>query len=144
MTVNSSSPAAFDPYVDLRRALLTPQQVRELSRLRPARAVFDALLCWLQILAAWTVVALWCEWWTVALAIPIVGTSYYALYIIGHDGLHRRVFPKAADSDLFCDLAIFGAIGAITRLNNRNHIEHHLRLATAADPDRHKHGSFNK
>jgi fatty acid desaturase len=135
---------SHDPYWKFRKSLLVPARVRELSQLRPARAVLDAALCWVAIVVAWSVVALWPTWWTTLLAIPVVGTRYYALFIIGHDGLHRRVFPKTEHNDLFSDVFVFGAIGAITRLNNKNHISHHQHLATTEDPDRHKHGSFNK
>lgn len=37
----------FDPYHPFRRTLLTPEQVRTLSALRPARVVADTLWCWL-------------------------------------------------------------------------------------------------
>jgi fatty acid desaturase len=89
-------------------------------------------------------VAIQPAWWTVMLAIPIIGTRYYALFIIGHDALHRRLFPSVTHNDRFADLVVFGPIGAITRINNRNHIRHHRLLATPDDPDRHKHGCFNK
>jgi fatty acid desaturase len=135
---------AIDPYRAYRKSLLSPERVREFSRLRPGRAVWDALCCWLTIGAAWTLVALRPEWWTVLLAVPIVGTRYYALFIIGHDGLHRRLFPNARHNDLFNDLFILGPIGAVTRINNGNHLRHHHHLATDLDPDRHKHGCFNK
>ena len=78
------------------------------------------------------------SWLTVVPAILIVGTRYYALAIIGHDGLHRRVFPDQWTNDLFNDLLIMGPIGAITRVNRLNHIEHHRITASAVDPDRHK------
>ncbi|MEI9939917.1 MAG: fatty acid desaturase [Pseudomonadota bacterium] len=133
-----------DVYLELRRSLLPPERVRELSQLRPWRVAVDAAFCWALIVAAWVMVALEPTWWSVLVAIPIVGTRYYALWVIGHDGLHRRLFPKARHSDLFGDLFVFAPIGAITRLNNRNHLDHHHHLATALDPDRHKHGSFNK
>jgi fatty acid desaturase len=74
----------------------------------------------------------------------VVGTRYYALFIIGHDGLHRRLFSDRARNDLFCDVFVLGPIGAITRLNNRNHLGHHQHLATPEDPDRHKYACFNK
>jgi fatty acid desaturase len=83
-------------------------------------------------------------WWTIALAGAVVGTRYYALFIIGHDGLHRRLFPDRAKNDFFCDAFVLGPIGAITRLNNRNHLGHHQHLATDEDPDRHKYACFNK
>src|ERR1700677_570180 len=83
---------ALDPYRSYRKALLTPQRVRQLSRLRPARAVADTLWCWAWIIAAWTLVATWPTWWTIAIAVPVVGTRYYALLIVGRDAIHRRLF----------------------------------------------------
>lgn len=133
-----------DPYQPFRRLLLSPERVHTLSTLSPWRAVVDVAAAWLVIVAAWVLVAVHPTWWTVALAIPVIGTRYYALFIIGHDGLHRRVLPRQAANDLFTDLLVLGPIGAITRLNNRNHLAHHRHLATELDPDRHRHGCFNK
>lgn len=134
----------FDPYQPYRSTLLTPARVKELSRLRPSRVVRDVAVSWALIIGAWAVAATYTRWWTLVLAAVIVGTRYYALFIIGHDGLHRRLFPDRGTNDLFCDLFVLGPIGAITRLNNRNHLGHHQHLATDLDPDRHKHACFNK
>jgi len=143
-TVTPSAPATRDPYLAHRRAVLAPDQVRKLSRLRPVCVVVDAMVCWVTILAAWALVAIWPDPWTVLLAIPLIGSRYYGLFIIGHDGLHHRLFREVRHNDLFNDVVVLGAIGAITRINNRNHLDHHHRLATDRDPDRHKHGCFNK
>lgn len=149
--VNLSSPtpgakpaAAVDPYTHFRKNLLSIERVRALSVLRPSRALADIAGCWACILAAWTMVAVFPSWWSVALAIPVVGARFYALTIIGHDGLHRRLYPDVERNDLVSDLFIYGAVGAITRLNNKNHLLHHHLLATEGDPDRHRHGCFNK
>lgn len=133
-----------DPYQPYRQQMLSPARVRELSELRPSRVVRDVARAWLVIMAAW-VVAAWSASPIVMAAVGvIVGTRYYALYIIGHDGLHRRLFADRATNDRFCDLFVLGPIGAITRLNNRNHLGHHQHLATGLDPDRHKYACFNK
>ena len=133
-----------DPYQPYRQQMLTPERVKALSQLRPARVVFDAALAWAMIIGAWTFAASNTTWWSIALAMVVVGTRYYALFIIGHDGLHRRILPDRAANDLFCDVFILAPIGAITRLNNRNHLGHHQHLASADDPDRHKYACFNK
>lgn len=136
--------APVDPYHPYRQSLLTPARVKELSRLRPARVVGDVVRAWAVIVAAWAAAA-WAKTPLVTIAaMVIVGTRYYALFIIGHDGLHRRLFVNRNTNDRFCDLFVLGPIGAITRLNNRNHIGHHQHLATDRDPDRHKHACFNK
>ena len=131
-------------YRQYRKSLLSSERVRELSRLRPARAVVDTIACWLIIFSAWAFVAWHPTWWTVLIAIPIIGTRAYALMIIAHDGLHRRLFPGVRANDLFNDLFVVGSFGAITRINNRNHLSHHNHLATEEDPDRHKYTCINK
>ncbi len=131
-------------HLELRRSLLAPQRVRELSRLRPTRVARDIALCWATIGAAWVLAACVGGPVVTIAAAMVVGNRFYALFIIGHDGLHRRLHPDQARSDLITDLFVMAPIGAITRLNNRNHLLHHQHLATAADPDRFKHCCFNK
>jgi fatty acid desaturase len=132
-----------DPYQSFRSAL-PPARVRELSRLRPWRAVVDVAWSWAAIVAAWLAADRLETPWAYALAALVVGNRYYALYIIGHDGLHRRLFDSFRANDRFCDLFVLGPIGAVTRINNKNHLLHHQHLANPQDPDRHKHGCFNK
>jgi len=136
--------APFSPYLPYRRTLLTPMQIKQLSTLRPWRAIVAVTLCWFCLVAAFALVAIHPAWWSVLLAIPVIGNRYYALFIIGHDGMHRRLFPNVRRNDFWTDLLILAPIGAITRINNRNHLAHHRNLATAQDPDRHKHACFNK
>jgi fatty acid desaturase len=137
-------PHSREAAVQLRRSLLEPTAVRELSRLRPGRVVRDTALCWIAIVAALACAAAVSRWWSYGLAALVVGNRYYALYIIGHDGLHRRLFPDRDRNDLYCDLFVLGPIGAITRINGRNHLRHHQLLGSDADPDRHRHGCLNK
>jgi fatty acid desaturase len=145
MHPDSSSPTSVaDPYQRYRNTLLSRERVRELSRLRPQRAIFDALWSWAWIVAAWTVVAIWPTWWTVLLAIPVIGTRYYALLIVGHDGIHRRLFRSPRWNDWFADLLVFGPVAAITRINNQNHLGHHHHLSSPDDPDLHQFTCANK
>src|ERR1700754_608005 len=99
--------ATYQPY---RSALLSTARVRELSVLRPRRALADIAWCWIVILAAWIVAAVWTQWWVVALMVVVIGTRFYGLFIIGHDAMHRRLMPGRAANDLVADLAIFGPI----------------------------------
>jgi fatty acid desaturase len=139
-----TQPAAFDPYQPYRKALLSPERVRALSELRPRRAIIDTIACWMCIVSAWAFVALWPRWWTILLAIPIVGSRYYALLIVGHDAIHRRLMADQTWNDWFADLFVFGPVAAITRINNRNHLGHHRHLSTADDPDLHQFTCTNK
>ena len=138
------APDTFDPYEEYRKQLLSPVRVRELSQLQPWRVVRDTLWYWSWIFAAWTSVALWPQWWVVALAVVVIGMRYYALLIIAHDAIHRRLFRDVRWNDNFADLFIFGAVAGITRINNQNHLGHHRNLATPEDPDLHQFTCTNK
>jgi len=96
------------------------------------------------IVLAWVFVAVSPSWWRVVIAVPVIGTQFYGLFILGHDAMHRRLFRNRIDNDNYADLLIYGPIGVITRINNKNHLKHHHELATSSDPDRHKHACFNK
>lgn len=126
---------SYNPY---RTTLLSREQLRSLCELRPAIAVRDTIIAWLGILAAFAAVALFPIWWVVLIAIVVIGTRYYALAIIGHDGLHRRLFNSRDANDLWNDLMVLGPICAITRLNRKNHMDHHRETCLPGDPDRHK------
>jgi fatty acid desaturase len=140
----NAGPEKIDPYQPYRSRLLRPDRLRELSQLRTIRAVRDISLCWLWIVSAWVLVAIHPAWYTGVLAIAVIASRFYALTIIGHDGLHRRLTESRARNDLLNDLFIMAPIGAITRLNNLNHLNHHAELANPGDPDRFKHACFNK
>ncbi|MGH9186049.1 MAG: fatty acid desaturase family protein, partial [Acidimicrobiales bacterium] len=144
MKTSQPAPAGRDPYLPYRRTLLPAARVRELSRRRPARAVRDASICWATIVSAWLGAALIGTWWALAIAFVLVGNRFYALFIIGHDGMHGRLFDKRWLNDLFADLCTYAPIGAVNHVNNRNHLRHHQYLTTEDDPDRHKHACFNK
>lgn len=129
---------AAQDYAPYRQNTVDAATLASLYRLEPAIAARDTLFLWLQIFACWGACALWPYWWVVLAAIPLIGTRYYALYIIGHDGLHRRILPGVRANDWWNDALILGAIGAITRLNRHNHMRHHSTLALPGDPDRYK------
>jgi fatty acid desaturase len=125
-------------YSPFRTTLLTREQLRSLSELRPSVAIRDTLFHWTMILGAWTVVALWLNVYTVVGCFLVVGTNFYALYVILHDGMHRRLFTSVRRNDFWTDVLIMGSIGGITRLNRHNHMKHHHVTCFPDDPDRFK------
>ncbi len=132
-----------NPY-EAHRHLLRPDEVRDLSRLRVSPPLRDSAVAWMEILAAWMVVAMWPQWWVVLLAIPVIGTANYALHILGHDALHRRYLPDARRNDLVADLLLYGPVAAVTHVTARNHLLHHRRFGSEADPDRYKYATTDK
>ena len=83
-------------------------------------------------------------WWVKITSVIFIATQLYALLIIAHDGLHRRLFFSVGANDLWNDVSILGAIGMITRLNRINHLRHHQELAMPSDPDRFKYSSSGR
>lgn len=130
-----SEKQTYEPY---RSTLLSRSELEELSKLRPAHAVRGIAGSWGVILLTLVIVAHKPVWWVVALAMLVIGMQVYALLIIAHDGLHRRLFDTIKANDLWNDLFILGSIGAITRINRLNHMRHHAQLALPSDPDRFK------
>ena len=126
---------AYGPY---RTVLLEREELARISALRPEVPVRHTLLHWMLILGCFALVALMPSPWTVLSAVPVIGVNFYGLYIIGHDGLHRRLFDSARANDGWNDVMILGSFGAITRLNRTNHMDHHQDTCLPSDPDRHK------
>ncbi len=133
--MSMNAPLNNQHYQPYRSLLLPREEVIELSRLSPAKPLFDAAWLWLQILAAWGLAAALHTWWICVAAAVFVGNRYYSLYIIGHDGLHRRLHDRRVWNDLCNDLLVLGPLGVVTRLNRRNHMTHHVTLHCERDPD---------
>jgi fatty acid desaturase len=133
--VNSTT--ATYPY----RQLITAEERAALSRPQPRRVLGDIGWLWSQIVAAWLLAAWTMHPLAIVAAAAFIGNRYYSLFIIGHDGLHRRLHPDAARNDLINDVLILGAICAITRVNRVNHMQHHQTLGLPDDPDRFKYES---
>jgi len=136
--MSTSAPATNQHYQPYRSVLLSREELFELCRLSPVRPVLDSAWLWLQILTAWGVAAALHNWWICLAAAAFVGNRYYSLYIIGHDGLHRRLHERRAWNDLCNDLLVLGPLGVVTRLNRRNHMTHHVTLHCERDPDAYK------
>jgi fatty acid desaturase len=126
---------SYHPY---RFSLLTREQLRELSELRPGPVIRDTALRWAVLLAAWSAAATWTNVWVVAAAFVVVGVNLYGMLILAHDGLHGRLFANRTLNDRFNDIFFVGPVGAITRINRTNHLIHHQVTCLASDPDRHK------
>src|SRR6266446_5794274 len=111
---------AGSPYLPYRRALLSSAQIKELSTPKPWRAIVDAVICWAWIVAAMSLVAMRTSWWTVLIAIPVIGNRYYALFIIAHDGMHRRLFPTMKRNEFRTKFSIQVRGAVNTYSNNQN------------------------
>lgn len=125
-------------YLNIRETLIPRKKLDQLSLINPIFPIIHVFIHWVLILTFWISASIWDHYLYSILAIIGVGINFYGLYIIGHDGLHRKLFKDINVNDLFNDILILGSIGAITRINRINHIEHHLHTALEDDPDKYK------
>lgn len=137
ISLNMTNAPASYPY----RTVLSLEERIELSKARPGKIAIDIAALWLQIIGAWAFAWYTRSIWGLALAAFVVGNRYYSLYIIGHDGLHRRLHPNTRINDLINDIFVLGPIGAITKVNRLNHMRHHRNLGLTSDPDLFKYRS---
>ncbi len=112
------------------------QELRELSRLRPALWLGDLALNW-GIIAS-TIVAYGAldSLWVLPLASLIIGARQHALGLLGHDAAHRCAFKNRRLNSFFGEL--FAAWPLFVTLEHGYrpwHFEHHRSLGTDSDPE---------
>jgi fatty acid desaturase len=130
----------------LGRAILPPTspELRELSRRRPLRLFADVAVCYLAMLAAFTLLA-WCPSLLSAIvAFVVIGNRQYALSILTHDGDHGTLLDSRRANDLFCEIVLCPVVGVDFAGERVNHLGHHRHLATPADPDRYLYSVSDK
>ncbi|MDY7095863.1 MAG: fatty acid desaturase family protein [Acidobacteriota bacterium] len=118
-----------------RREHLSPQLVRELSRLNPPLAFGHILVEWSAILgAAWL-----CDRFfhplLYVLVVPFIGARLHALGFLLHDAAHVRLLPSKRWNDLLADLLLAFPLFITLRDYRKTHLTHHRHLNTDRDPD---------
>jgi fatty acid desaturase len=119
-------------------------QLDEWLRLEPARVYRDLLINWTLIFAAIAAVAMMPVWWMFLLVFFVIGFNQYALFIIGHDGVHSCVHPNRAVNDQICKWLILVPMCMGFQDAKRSHLEHHKLMGSQQDPDRYLHTLANK
>jgi len=132
-------------YTPLRFSLLSKHDLRDLSKLEPQKVIIDIFINYLIIFLSIYYLSLFGENIINSIfSIICLGTSFYSLMIIAHDGLHRRLFNNIKKNDLFCDIFILGMFASACRVNRNNHMEHHKYSALKDDPDKYKYNNSNR
>jgi len=119
-------------------------RLRELVRRRPARVFFDIARSYLLIGAAFTLLSLVQAPWVPPLAFLIIGSQQYALFILGHDGMHTNLIPNRRWNDALATALLLAPLGTQVKSARAGHLTHHRYLGSSLDPDRHVHVASNK
>lgn len=129
---------------DLARALMTKEETIALSRKRPGRVYADLALLYTMMLGAIMLLRFDTGLAVQILALIIIGTRQYALFIIGHDGIHKNLHPRAGVNDRLTRWLIFAPLGMVLNTGRVSHLGHHRLLGSNEDPDRYLHAAENK
>jgi len=135
--------SSFEIQDEIRKAV-DKNQLQEWLHLEPSKVYRDLLVNWSAIVLAVIAVALVPAWWMFVAAFFVIGFNQYALFIIGHDGVHNCVHPNRPINDAICKWVVFGPMCMGFQDAKRNHLEHHKLMGTAEDPDRYLHTLASK
>ena len=128
------------------RRLVSPRdpRLRNLVRRRPGRVWAEVGRCYgLMLLALVLLAAVDC-WWIPILSFLLIGTQQYAIFILGHDGMHANLVRRRSANDAFTTALLYAPLGMYLNDQRANHLSHHWLLGTDADPDRYLHAAGNK
>lgn len=129
---------------NLARTLLTKDECVAMSRKRPLRVYADLAMIYAMILIAFALLSTGFSLSSHMVAFVIIGTRQYALFILGHDGVHRNLHPRARVNDTLTRWVIFAPLGMALEGGRANHLAHHRLLGFHDDPDRYLHRAENK
>jgi fatty acid desaturase len=116
---------------------LPPAKIKELSRLKPARATGTTFGKWIVIAAA---IILCSSFWQPVLyllAVLVIGSCQHALLILGHDASHFRILSVRWQNDLFANFFMMWPTFASVEGFRKFHSTHHQFTNLPNDGNRH-------
>jgi fatty acid desaturase len=117
-------------------ARLPGQVIRELSVLRPHKAIAAVVLEWVYILAAIALCEKLRSPLVYAAAVIWIGARQHALTVLGHDAAHYRLLPGRRLNDWLANLLMQWPTFISVESFRYYHGEHHRFTGTAADGNR--------
>ncbi len=116
--------------------VIDPAEIRELSRLSPVVSALHIALEWALVVGCATLA--WRFWNPLLylLAVAFIGARQHAMFVLIHEGAHRRLFPSHRVNDWVAE-ALLSWPFAIFRMRDyrRTHFAHHRATNGDGDPD---------
>ena len=117
----------------LLRPLLTPEELKDLSRRSPWRAALGIVRVYLLIILTLSVALIWGGWWILP-AVLIIAALQHALSILQHEAVHGLLFNSHRWNEFVGTYLLSYPIG-FTMDYRAAHFAHHRALGHAGDPD---------
>lgn len=114
---------------------LSPAEIRQYSKLQPARTWLRIGVLWGGIAAIFALATAVPTWWMVLLLMPLMARQQMALGAMMHEGAHRRLFPSRSLNDHVSQLFFGGPLLLIADGYRRTHLKHHRAPMAEDDPD---------
>jgi len=121
--------------VKLYKASIAPEELKDLSTLKPWRAVAALVLDWTVITVAIAVSSQFGGFWLYVLTVAVIAGRMHALGILMHEAAHYRLLNNRNIAELVGDLFAAWPIMATVQGYRRNHLAHHQHTNTEKDPD---------
>ena len=114
---------------------LSPSEIRELCARSDARALLALLTTWGIVAGSFALVAWHPAWWTVALALVLIGGRQLALSVLMHDAAHRSLFESKRLNLLVGEWLCAAPMWNSLERYRKHHLSHHAHTNEPQDPD---------
>ena len=115
--------------------MLSPEELRSFTKVRPLRSLLQVLMEWGAIIGA---IILTDAFWHPVLyivAVAWIGARMHALFIMMHEASHYNLTGKGWHNDIISDVLLAWPFFTTTNTFRENHFAHHARPNTIHDPD---------
>ncbi len=116
-------------------SVLSPAEIARAQRRSDGRAFLDLALSWSIIIGAGATAALWPRWWTVLVAVWLIGARQMALAVLLHECAHRSFFRTSIFNQHLGNWLTAAPMNIPMALYREVHLRHHRHGGTAKDPD---------
>lgn len=122
-------------YKQIINQYLTKEEIKQLHVKSDWKGAWEVLSVWLWIIAAFVLVGLYPNVFTVIIALFILGGKQLGCAIIMHDASHYSLFKSKKLNDVIGNF--FGAYPIFNNVEQYRpyHFQHHIATGTADDPD---------
>lgn len=117
------------------RKALSNEEVRSLLAMRDVRSWFTVALNWGIIFAAFAMVGMWPNPFTVVLALFLIGGRMLGMAVLMHDASHRALFQNRKLNDFVGNWLGAYPVWSDLKPYRPYHLQHHGKTGTEEDPD---------
>jgi fatty acid desaturase len=117
------------------RKILSPAEIRELTRRSNLRGIWAIGSTWAVIVGTFAALARWPHPATFALAVTVLGGRQLALAILMHEAAHRTLFANRFMNDVVTDWLCARPVHGNVEKYRKHHLQHHAHTSTDEDPD---------